>query len=148
MKAPRCLCVICSFQQTDENPFVCCALLQDFQLMMPQLVCLPTIHFQPPSLILLSHVERVEMGREQGEQQENSGWDSAVRSVVARAERIGCCIGQQQQYCVSGLSLCLSFEYHPFIQTITVRNLILMHAEALIKYVGIVGRFIAEDLFV
>lgn len=44
------------------------------------------------------------MGREKGEQQENSGWDSAVRSVVARAERMACCIGQQQ-YCVSGLSL-------------------------------------------
>lgn len=44
------------------------------------------------------------MGREQGEQQENSDWDSAVRSVVARAERMACCVGQQQ-YCVSGLSL-------------------------------------------
>lgn len=45
------------------------------------------------------------MGRERGEQQENSGWDSAVRSVVARAERMACCVGQ---YCASGLSLPLS----------------------------------------
>lgn len=44
------------------------------------------------------------MGWERGEQQENSDWDSAVRSVVARAERMACCVWQRQ-YCVSGFSL-------------------------------------------
>lgn len=66
-------------------------------------MCLPTIHFQPPPPIL----KRGETGREWGEQQENSGWDSAARSVVARAERMACCVGQRR-YCVSGLSLALS----------------------------------------
>lgn len=43
------------------------------------------------------------MGRERGEQQENRGWSSAVSGVVARAERMACCI-----VCLASLSLCLS----------------------------------------
>lgn len=85
-----------------------CVVLQDFQLMTPQIVCAcPPFNFRPPSLILLPHIEKGEMGREQGEQQENSDWVSAVWTVVARAERMACCVWQQQ-YCVSGLSVPLS----------------------------------------
>lgn len=93
-----------------------CVILQDFPVNdASDYMCLPTIHFHPPphlnpsipSLILHPHIKRGEIGREQGEQQENSGWDSAGRSVVARAERMACCV-EQQQYCVSGLSPPLS----------------------------------------
>lgn len=74
----------------------------------PDCICLLTIHFHllllhpPPPLAPTPppYIESGEMGWEQGEQQENSGWDSAVRSVVARAERMACCV-RRQQYCVS-----------------------------------------------
>lgn len=53
--------------------------------------------------ILIHYIEKGEIGREQAKQQEKQ-LDSAARSAVARAERIACCVGQQQ-YCVSGFSL-------------------------------------------
>lgn len=63
-------------------------------------MCLPTIHFQPPTSPPPAILKRGETRREWGEQQENSSWDSAARSVVARAERMACCVGQRR-YCVS-----------------------------------------------
>lgn len=81
-------------------------------------MCLPTIHFQLPSLILRPHIEKEGAVEAAGEQ----CLDSAVRTVVARAERMPCCAGQQQ-YCVSGLLLFNGQLRHSFIETITARNL-------------------------
>lgn len=59
-----------------------------------------------------------------GEQQENSGQDSAVRSVVARGERMACCVWAATVLCVWPFSLrVLLFNYnrqlhHPFISII------------------------------
>lgn len=97
-----------------------------------------TIHFQPPPIL-----KRGETRRERGEQQENSGWDSAARSVVAQAERMACCVGQQP-YCVSGPfspSVFCSFfyEYHPSIQAVPARNLFMWQK-------GVSGRSVAENL--
>lgn len=100
--------LLCHLGYLHEIAASFCVILQDFQLMTSQIVCAcPPFNFRPPSLILLPHVERGEMGREQGEQQENSDWVSAVWTVVARAERMACCVWQQQ-YCASGLSVPLS----------------------------------------
>lgn len=93
------------------------AILQGFPLLMPGTACAcPLFISSPPNPIL----KRGRGGGEWGEQQENSGWDSAARSVVARAERMACCVGQRR-YCVSGLFspsvFCPFFyEYDPSFQ--------------------------------
>lgn len=103
----------------------------------------PLFIFSPPPIL-----KRGETGREWGEQQENSGWDSAARSVVARAERMACCVGQRR-YCVSGpfspSVLCPFFyEYHPSIQAIPARNLFIWQKGAGKKKVS--GRGLVENL--
>lgn len=79
-----------------DHSSIFCAIFPGFQLMTPGIprAC-PLFIFNPPPML-----KRGETGRERGEQQENSGWDSAARSVVARAERMARCIGQRR-YCVS-----------------------------------------------
>lgn len=75
-------------------------------------------HYSFSVLILRPHIEKEGAVEAAGEQ-----WlDSAVRTVVARAERMPCCAGQQQ-HCVSGLLLFNGQLRHFFIETITARNL-------------------------
>ena len=110
----------------EKNASIFCAILQGFPLMTPGTACAYPLFTIPPSHPL-PIVKRGETGREWGEQQENSGWDSAASSVVARAERMACCVGPRR-YCVSGpfspSVFCPFFhEYHPSILAIPERNL-------------------------
>lgn len=83
-----------------DHSSIFCAILPGFQLMTPGIPCAcPLFIFRHPPLPP-AILKRGETRREWGEQQENSSWDSAARSVVARAERMACCVGQWW-YCVS-----------------------------------------------